>query len=163
MKKKLTALVFGGAVLLCVGSAALADPSADSEKVARSFIDSWTTKPIDEIVGHLDENVLFINVPDPKPIKGRKEAKTFLEPFFQKDPLIVPFTFKTDVKHLAANGSDVLLDRVDTFVIAGKTWEIPVATYFEVKNGKITMWKDYFDQAQFQAAATLIDTLAKKK
>jgi limonene-1,2-epoxide hydrolase len=56
-----------------------------------------------------------------------------------------------------------LLDRVDTFVIAGKTWEIPVAAYFEVKDGRITVWKDYFDEAQFQAAATLIETLAKKK
>jgi limonene-1,2-epoxide hydrolase len=163
MKKAMAALLSAIAVCFFLTRAALADPSADGEKVARSFIDSWTTKPIDEIVGHLDENVVFINVPDPKPIKGRKDAKTFLEPFFQKDPLVVPFTFKTEVKHLAANGPDVLLDRVDTFVIAGKTWEIPVATYFEVKGGKITVWKDYFDQAQFQAPATLIETLAKKK
>jgi limonene-1,2-epoxide hydrolase len=62
-----------------------------------------------------------------------------------------------------ARGSDVLLDRVDTFVIAGKTWKIPVATYFQVKNGRIAVWKDYFDRAQFQAPATLIETLAKKK
>jgi limonene-1,2-epoxide hydrolase len=163
MKKRMPGFPFAIAAVLCMTSAALADLSADSEKVVRSFVDSWTSKPIDEIVAHLDENVVFINIPDPKPIKGRKDAKAFLEPFFQKDPLIVPCTFKTEVKHLAANGSDVLLDRVDTFVIAGKTWEIPVATYFEVKNGKITVWKDYFDQAQFQAAATLIGTLAKKK
>jgi limonene-1,2-epoxide hydrolase len=163
MKKGMAALLFAIAISVCVTRFARADPGADSEKVARSFVDSWTTKPIDEIVGHLDENVVFINIPDPKPIKGRKDAKTFLEPFFQKDPLIIPFTFKTEVKHLAANGSDVLLDRVDTFVIAGKTWEIPVATYFEVKNGKITVWKDYFDQGQFQGPATLIETLAKKK
>jgi limonene-1,2-epoxide hydrolase len=163
MKKGMTAFLFAVAMSVCATGAALADPSADSGKVAQSFIDSWTTKPIDEIVGHLDENVVFINISDPKPIKGRKDAKSFLEPFFKKDPLVVPSSFKTDVKHIAANGSDVLLDRVDTFVIAGKTWEIPVATYFEVKNGKITVWKDYFDQAQFQAVATLIDTLAKKK
>jgi limonene-1,2-epoxide hydrolase len=163
MKKGMTALLFAMAVSLCAIRAALADSSADSEKVVRSFVASWTTKPIDEIVAHLDDDVVFINMPDPKPIKGRKDAKTFLEPFFQKDPLIIPFSFKTDVKHLAANGADVLLDRVDTFVIAGKTWEIPVATYFEVKDGRITVWKDYFDEAQFQAAATLIETLAKKK
>jgi limonene-1,2-epoxide hydrolase len=143
--------------------AGAADAGSDSEKIARSFIASWTTKPIDEIVAHLDENVVFTNVPDPKPIKGRNDAKAFLEPFFRKDPLIVPFTFKTDVKHLVTDGSDVMLDRVDTFVIAGKTWEIPVATYFEVKNGKITVWKDYFDQAQFQPPATLMETLVKKK
>jgi len=140
-----------------------ADLSADSEKLAKSFIDSWTTKPIDEIVGHLDENVTFINIPEPKPIKGRADAKAFLEPIFRKDPLIVPFTFTTKIDHIVASGGTVMLDRVDTFVIAGKTWSVPVATLFEVKNGKITVWKDYFDQAQFQAPATLIETLVKKK
>jgi limonene-1,2-epoxide hydrolase len=151
------------ALMLAAGRVALGDSGADNEKVARSFIESWTTKPIDEIVAHLDDNVEFRNMPDPKPIRGRKDAKAFLEPFFRKDPLIVPFSFKTELKHVVANGADVMLDRVDTFVIAGKTWQVPVATYFEVKNGKITVWKDYFDQAQFQPAATLIETLVKKK
>jgi len=149
--------------LLLSTSPLLADQSADSEKVVKSFVDSWTTKPIDEIMAHLDENVVFINIPEPKPIKGRADAKAFLQPFFRKDPLTVPFTFTTKIDHLVANGGTVMLDRVDTFVIAGKTWSIPVATLFEVKNGKITVWKDYFDQAQFQAPATLIETLAKKK
>jgi limonene-1,2-epoxide hydrolase len=151
------------ALLLWTPLVVAADQGADSEKVVRSFIASWTTKPIDEIVAHLDENVVFLNVPDPKPIKGRADAKAFLEPFFRKDPLLVPFTFKTDVDHLVANGGTVLLDRVDTFTIAGKTWRVPVATLFEVKNGKITVWKDYFDQATFQPAATLIETLTKRK
>ena len=164
MRKRIAAALSILVVLAVVAAPpSFAGAGDDSEKVARSFVASWTTKPIDEIVAHLDEDVVFINVPDPKPINGRKDAKTFLEPFFRKDPLIVPFTFTTDVKHLVASGSDVMLDRVDTFVIAGKTWQIPVATYFEVKNGKITVWKDYFDQAQFQPAATLIETLVKKK
>lgn len=152
----LGALLIGGVV------GARADESADNEKVAKSFIASWTTKPIDEIVGHLDEHVVFINIPDPKPIKGRADAKKFLEPFFQKDPLIVPFVFKTDVKHVVASGGTVMLDRVDSFTIAGKTWEVPVATLFEMKNGKITVWKDYFDQAQFQAPLTMLENLMKK-
>jgi limonene-1,2-epoxide hydrolase len=162
-KRSIAALPAVAALAIVAATAAAADSSADSEKVARSFVASWTTKPIDDIVGYLDENVLFVNVPDPKPIEGRKNARAALEPFFRKDPLIVPFTFKTEVKHLVAKDSDVMLDRVDTFVIAGKTWEVPVATYFEVKNGKITVWKDYFDQAQFQPAVTLMETLAKKK
>ena len=32
-----------------------------------------------------------------------------------------------------------------------------VESHFEVKNGKISVWKDYFDMAQFQPVATLID------
>jgi len=32
-----------------------------------------------------------------------------------------------------------------------------------VKNEKIAVWKDYFDMAQFQPVATLIETLGKRK
>ncbi len=56
-----------------------------------------------------------------------------------------------------------MLERVDTFKIAGKQWSIPVVGVFEVKNGKITVWKDYFDMGQFQEPATLINVLGKKK
>ncbi len=163
-KGKIAVLAAGAALLLAATLPARADESADSAAVVKGFVDGWTSgKSIDEITKMLDDKILYINVPDPTPIHGRKDSAKFLEPFFAKDPLIVPFEFKTEVKHLVANGPDVLLDRVDTITVAGKSWSVPVAAYFEVKKGKITVWKDYFDQGQFQAAATMIEVLGKKK
>ena len=47
-------------------------------------------------------------------------------------------------------------------MIAGKEWALPVVGIFEVKNGKIAVWKDYFDMGQLQPVVTLIDSLKKK-
>jgi limonene-1,2-epoxide hydrolase len=158
-----------GSVMFLITSAVSihADTGTDSiaggAKVVKRFVESWANAPLDETVGYLAEDVHFVNVPIPEPIEGRAKAKQFLEPFFVKDSLIVPFHFQTEIKQILSDGQSVMLERVDTFKIAGKQWSIPVVGVFEVKNGKITVWKDYFDMGQFQEPATLIDVLKKKK
>jgi limonene-1,2-epoxide hydrolase len=48
----------------------------------------------------------------------------------------------------------VLTERLDKFVLGGKTVELPVAGVFELKDGKITAWRDYFDMATWTKQAT---------
>ena len=134
----------------------------ESAKLVRAFIDSWFEGDPEQAVSYLAEDVTFWNVPI-EPIKGRAKARKFLEPFFENDPLVVPFTFRTDVKQTLSDGAHVIVERVDTIEINGKKWQIPVVGVFEVRKDKIAVWKDYFDMAQFQPVATLIEVLAKKK
>jgi limonene-1,2-epoxide hydrolase len=160
--------VLGSAMLLIIGATSIhgetaTDSIAGGAKIVKAFVESWAKAPLDETVGYLAEDVHFVNVPIPEPIEGRAKAKEFLEPFFVKDSLIVPFHFQTEIKQILSHGPNVMLERVDTFNIAGKQWSIPVVGVFEVQNGKITVWKDYFDMGQFQEPATLINVLGKKK
>jgi len=134
----------------------------ESAKVVSAFLDSWFKGDLDETMSYLAEDVYYWNVPA-EPIRGRVKSRQFLAPFFEKDPLVVPSSFETKVKQTLADGANVIVERVDSFDINGKKWKIPVVGVFEVKNGKITVWKDYFDMAQFQPVATLIEVLAKKK
>ena len=135
--------------------------SRESEKVVKAFMDTWTHGDVDETVGYLAEDVYYLNIPM-EPIKGRAKAREFLAPFFTKDPLIVPFEVHTEIKQTLSNGGVVMQERVDHFKIAGKEWALPVVGIFEVKNGKIAVWKDYFDMGQLQPVVTLIDSLKKK-
>jgi limonene-1,2-epoxide hydrolase len=134
----------------------------ESAKLVRAFIDSWFKGDPEQAMSYLAEDVYFWNVPI-EPIKGRAKARKFLEPFLENDPLVVPFAFRTDLKRTLSDGANVVVERVDTFEINGKKWQIPVVGVFEVRNDKIAVWKDYFDMAQFQPVATLVDVLAKKK
>ena len=43
----------------------------------------------------------------------------------------------------------MLTERVDKFEIGGKWVAIPVMGAFELEDGKIRAWRDYFDLAQF--------------
>jgi limonene-1,2-epoxide hydrolase len=43
----------------------------------------------------------------------------------------------------------VLNERTDRFGQGGKWIDLPVAGVFEVRDGKIVLWRDYFDMATF--------------
>ncbi|MCW2625023.1 limonene-1,2-epoxide hydrolase family protein, partial [Mycobacterium sp.] len=53
------------------------------------------------------------------------------------------------VINIAANGPVVLTERVDVFRLSDKSFELPVMGAFEVSDGKIKAWRDYFDMNQF--------------
>ena len=55
------------------------------------------------------------------------------------------------VHHIVADGDVVLTERTDVFVAGDKTIELPVMGTFEVADGKIAAWRDYFDMNQFMS------------
>jgi limonene-1,2-epoxide hydrolase len=149
-------------VLALLATSALAAGTDESAKIVRAFVDRWFKGDLDQTMSYLTEDVTWWNVPM-EPITGQAKSREFLAPFVHKDPRVVPFTFRTEVKQTLADGPNVVIERVDSFDINGKKWQIPVVAVFEVKNGKIAVWKDYFDMGQFQPVDTLIQSLLKKK
>ncbi len=155
------ALLAAAVLALCAG-AARAEKNPAAEKVVSAFVASWAKAPVDETMGFLSDDIEYENMPTPGPIQGKAKTREFLEPFFKKDPLLVPFAIHVKIHHMVSDGGVVMLDRTDSFTIAGKTYDLPVAAIFEVKDGKITVWRDYFDMKSFEAPAALIETLMKQ-
>jgi limonene-1,2-epoxide hydrolase len=44
----------------------------------------------------------------------------------------------------------VFTERVDRFTVGDKEIALPVAGVFEIRDGKIAAWRDYFDMASYQ-------------
>jgi limonene-1,2-epoxide hydrolase len=82
------------------------------------------------------------------PVAGRtaiaKNIASFIRP---GAPGIESINFR--VINIAANGPVVMTERVDVFTLPNKSFELPVMGTFEVKDGKIKAWRDYFDLSQF--------------
>ena len=55
-----------------------------------------------------------------------------------------------------AAGSLVLNERTDRFGKDGKWIELPVAGVFEVVDGRIALWRDYFDMTTFTEQLTAL-------
>jgi limonene-1,2-epoxide hydrolase len=81
-----------------------------------------------------------------------------LAAFFTDDAVyhnfpLTPVTGWEDIEfrviNIAANGPVVLTERVDVFRLSDKSFELPVMGAFEVSDGKINAWRDYFDMNQF--------------
>ena len=50
----------------------------------------------------------------------------------------------------AVNGASVLTERTDVLVIGPVRMQFWVCGVFEVHNGRITLWRDYFDLATYR-------------
>ena len=49
----------------------------------------------------------------------------------------------------ASAGATVFNERVDSFLVNGRSVVVPVAGVFEISGGKIKAWRDYFDLATY--------------
>jgi len=54
-----------------------------------------------------------------------------------------PIAFR--IRNLAEDGDTVLTERVDEITANGVTAPVPVMGTFEIRNGRIVQWRDYFD------------------
>jgi len=114
-------------------------------ETVRSFIAAWRRNDLDEIMSFFAEDCVYHNMPI-EPARGREATRVMLKGFS---------SMATEVEwvlhQIAENAAGVVLtERTDRFQIGGRWVELPVMGSFELRGGKITAWRDYFDLAQFQ-------------
>jgi limonene-1,2-epoxide hydrolase len=115
------------------------------EALVRRFCDAWSNGGIDALVAFFADDAVYHNIPV-DPVRGREAIAT----------TIAGFTAGVDrlefrVLNAAAAGNVVLTERVDVFHLGDRTIELPVMGTFEVADGRIVAWRDYFDMNQFMS------------
>ena len=101
----------------------------------------------DRRAGRIFTDAIYHNIPL-APVNGREAIANNISSFIRPGaPGIESIQFH--VINIAANGSIVMTERVDVFKLADKSFELPVMGIFEVRDGKIGAWRDYFDINQF--------------
>jgi limonene-1,2-epoxide hydrolase len=118
------------------------------ETVTR-FCEAWKDVDLDKIVAFFSDDAVYHNIPL-DPVTGREAIRATIASF---TPGIDRIEF--EVRHIAAssngNGNVVLTERIDRFFSPDRTIEIPVMGTFELADGEITAWRDYFDLNQFMS------------
>jgi len=112
-------------------------------ELVRRFCAVWSTVNPDEIAEFFTDDAVYHNIPM-DPLTGRDAIKTFIAGFTGGAKQI---NFR--VNNIVADGDVVLTERVDVFELPNGKVELPVMGAFEVKDGKIAAWRDYFDMKQF--------------
>ena len=117
-------------------------------EVVRRFCAAWTNDTgADELAAFFTEDAVYHNIPV-EPVHGRENIADTISSFIRPGPPgIEGIEFR--VINIAANGPVVMTERVDAFRLPDKSFELPVMGAFEVTDGKISAWRDYFDMNQF--------------
>jgi len=113
-----------------------------SSAVVRRFCESVSMKDIDRLRPLLTDDVVYHNIPM-EPANGLEATLDALSGLFA---MFETIEFK--VLNLASEGDVVLTERVDILSTDTATAPVPVMGIFEVRDGRISAWRDYFDLAQ---------------
>jgi limonene-1,2-epoxide hydrolase len=118
---------------------------ADPIDVVQEFCDTWAKGDVDAIIDFFTDDAVYHNIPI-APVTGRDAIRETIVGFIGGVD-----TVEFRVLNIVATGSVVLTERIDAFIFPTGTIELPVMGTFEVADGKIAAWRDYFDLNQFMS------------
>jgi limonene-1,2-epoxide hydrolase len=114
----------------------------DAERIVRDLCSALEKHDAEAFRPLLTDDVIYHNIPM-EPAVGIEAAVAFLAGFFAMFE-----STEIDIVNLAVRGNVVLTERVDTFTLAEKRAPLPVMGAFEIRDGRVCAWRDYFDMAQ---------------
>ena len=112
-------------------------------EVVEAFIAAGCAKDVERCSAMLHEDAVAQLVPF-RPARGRKNVEKLLESFFR-----FPGSFHIQVHNIAERNGIVLTERTDSVRGSWLPLEFWVCGTFEVRDGKIVLWRDYFDPVAF--------------
>jgi limonene-1,2-epoxide hydrolase len=124
--------------------------SRKSIALIRRFIEACVQAAPEEFASYFTEDAIWWNAPW-KPVQGRAAIRETLRRGAER-MIALPW----EIRHIVADGDIVMVERVDNFLIAERRVSVPCMGIFELRDGKIATWRDYWDLKQFerQLAAT---------
>ncbi|MDQ2651026.1 MAG: nuclear transport factor 2 family protein [Actinomycetota bacterium] len=130
----------------------MAEPMVDTDtarsatEVVEAFLRALEQLDIERAAALLHPDVTYQNVPLP-PARGKAatvKQLRFLEKYCSG--------FQARNHNIAANGDTVLTERTDVIEVGRFSAEFWVCGTFEVRDGQVVLWRDYFDYADVTVA-----------
>ncbi|WP_349307211.1 limonene-1,2-epoxide hydrolase family protein [Rhodococcus sp. IEGM 1381] len=111
--------------------------------MVEDLFDALRDRDTDRALSLLDERVVWHNVGLPK-VRGITNVGKFLA-LLDKPT----FGFDVTMHNIAADGNIVLTERTDVLIWRRLRIEFWVCGTFELRDGRVAVWRDYFDAIDF--------------
>ncbi|MFM8856507.1 MAG: limonene-1,2-epoxide hydrolase family protein [Actinomycetota bacterium] len=112
-------------------------------EIVNAFIAALEANDLDRACSMVTDDCEYDNVPMVK-VFGPEGIRGILGPMFSQCEEI-----EWIVHRQAESGSIVFNERLDRFKMPFGWIELPVNGVWEVRDGKISLWRDYFDAASY--------------
>ncbi len=112
-------------------------------EIVSGFIAAIERRDVAAAVAMVSDDVSYENMPiDPivGPTAVARTLEGFLAPASEVEWLVL---------RQVESGNLVINERLDRFRIGDGWLELPVAGFFEINDGKISRWRDYFDMGTY--------------
>lgn len=117
----------------------MTDDEKTSLETVEAFLSAFAAMDFDAALSFVAEDAEYTNIPL-LTVRGHIGVRQVLGPFFapiHENEFVILRT--------AVTGPVVFIERLDRHRLDHGWRELPVNSVFEVHDGKITVWRDYFD------------------
>ena len=119
----------------------------DNEEIVVEFIHAWSRLDVDELVSFFTEDAIYHNIPV-DPVSGKKTIEAFIKSFISTWA-----ETRWEILNVVSKENLVITERIDrTKMTGGGSVDLPVVGVFEMEDGKIKAWRDYFDMNTYLKA-----------
>jgi limonene-1,2-epoxide hydrolase len=112
--------------------------AAANNQLVREFIAAWEQRDSDFIIGCFTEDAVYHSMPL-SPIVGKEAIAAWVRGFEDVQP------GRLEVHHQIATADVVMNERTDRIVLNGHPVTLPITGVFEIHDGRIRAWREYFD------------------
>jgi limonene-1,2-epoxide hydrolase len=115
------------------------DAHNSPSSVVTGFLEAFEAMDFDTALTYLADDCEYTNIPM-STVHGHEGVRSVLTPFFaaiHENEFVI--------LRSAADGSVVFMERLDRHRLNHGWRDLPVNSVFEVHDGLITVWRDYFD------------------
>ncbi|RLA44597.1 MAG: limonene-1,2-epoxide hydrolase [Gammaproteobacteria bacterium] len=117
-----------------------------NENIIRDFVTAWSRLDVKELSAFFTDDGCYHNMPL-QPAKGRENVEQLIAGF-----LSTWTETEWEIINIASSGDIVIVERIDKTKTTAGNVDLPCVGVFELENGKIKEWRDYFDMATYAGA-----------
>jgi limonene-1,2-epoxide hydrolase len=121
------------------------DAAAANDRMVREFIAAWERRDAAHIVDAFTDDGVYHSIPL-KPIVGKAAIREFVESFADVPP------GRLEIRNQVAGANVVMNERVDSITLNNKLVTLPICGVFEIEDGRIKAWREYFDLGPAKSA-----------
>ena len=114
-------------------------PIMNEIETVRGLLDALAASDLERALTLVSDDVVYQNRPLPES-RGKRSFERQMRGFMR-----FADRFEVETHTIAASGGTVLTERTDAFVVRGARVSFWVYGTFEVRDGRVEVWRDAFD------------------
>jgi limonene-1,2-epoxide hydrolase len=120
--------------------------TTEAEKIVSQFIGAFERNDVDELVDYFSDDAVWH--PGPlKPAVGKPAVREAVTQW-----LAATTQLGTEIHRQVSDGRTVMNERTDRYLLGTREMTTPIAAVYEINNGRIAAWREYFDMSEFRSA-----------
>jgi limonene-1,2-epoxide hydrolase len=109
-----------------------------NDALVRAFMQAWERRDAEFIIGCFTDDAVYHSMPL-TPIVGKAAIMEWVRGFAGVPP------GRLEIHHQVVSAHVVLNERTDRITLNGRPVRLPIAGVFEMRDGRIAAWREYFD------------------